>query len=82
MATQLQQITDVNSERTAPSKYEPVDPSTIKNGDLVEVAFVCVAVTTKEGKHKMMLNLKAVTVIDDEIRKASVDVLVTNMKGN
>jgi hypothetical protein len=61
-----------------PSKHEPIDLSTIKTGNLVEIAFACVAVPTKEGRHKMMLNLKAVTIIDDSIRKVSPDVLVTD----
>lgn len=52
-------------------RYTPCDPGEFKAGDVVEMAFSLVAVPIKEKRRLLYLNLKALTMIDDSIRKVS-----------
>ncbi|RXW22089.1 hypothetical protein EST38_g3753 [Candolleomyces aberdarensis] len=52
-------------------RHVPCDPSILKAGDLVEIAFSFVAVPIKDKRRLMYLNLKGLTLIDDAIRKES-----------
>ncbi|RXW13815.1 hypothetical protein EST38_g12043 [Candolleomyces aberdarensis] len=56
-------------KETGNGMHELYDPSLFRSGDIVEVAFSCVCVEVKNGYHKLILNLRAVTLIDDSIRK-------------
>ncbi|RXW14439.1 hypothetical protein EST38_g11415 [Candolleomyces aberdarensis] len=56
-------------KETTEGQHAAIDPSTFKNGDVVEIAFACVGVPAKEGQHRLLLNLKAVTLINDDLRK-------------
>ncbi|RXW11458.1 hypothetical protein EST38_g14397 [Candolleomyces aberdarensis] len=49
--------------------HEPYDPSLFKSGDIVEVAFSCVCVEVKNRQHRIILNLRAMTLIEDKVRK-------------
>jgi hypothetical protein len=51
------------------NRHVPIDPSILRAGDIVEIAFSCVAVPTKTGKRMMYLNLRALTLLDDSVRK-------------
>ncbi|KAJ2914813.1 hypothetical protein MD484_g5618, partial [Candolleomyces efflorescens] len=52
-------------------KYLPVNPAIFNPGDVIEVAFSCVGVPVKEGRYRLLLNLRAVTLVTDECRKKS-----------
>jgi hypothetical protein len=51
--------------------YTAIDPSLIKAGDVVEIAFVCVGVPVREKRYRMLLSLRAVTLISDQFRKVN-----------
>jgi hypothetical protein len=52
-------------------RYVPCDPGAFRAGDVVEMAFSLVAVPIEEKRRLLSLNLKALTLIDDTIRKVS-----------
>ncbi|KAJ2916278.1 hypothetical protein MD484_g4136, partial [Candolleomyces efflorescens] len=60
-----------SEDKNGCARYATIDPASFKAGDLVEVAFSLVAVPIKEKRRLLYLNLKALTLIDDTIRKES-----------
>lgn len=50
------------------SRYHPLDPVLFKVGDIVEAAFSFIAVPIKNGKFKLYLHLRALTLISTEVR--------------
>ena len=54
---------------TAALRYDRYDPGLFRPGDIVEIAFSCIGIPIKEKRHKMLLNLRALTLLDDSIRK-------------
>ncbi|KAJ2913812.1 hypothetical protein MD484_g6607, partial [Candolleomyces efflorescens] len=57
------------ADRKGCTRYTYEDPANFRTGDIVEIAFSCVAVPIKEDKHMMFLNLKALTLLDNSVRK-------------
>lgn len=42
-----------------------------KAGDVVEIAFVCVGVPVREKRYRVLMTLRAVTLISDKFRKVN-----------
>ncbi|KAJ2919911.1 hypothetical protein MD484_g399, partial [Candolleomyces efflorescens] len=59
------------TDRIGCVRHVPMDPGALRAGDIVEIAFCCVAVPIKEKRRLMFLNLRAVTLLDDSVRKAA-----------
>ncbi|KAF6740915.1 hypothetical protein DFP72DRAFT_1027664 [Ephemerocybe angulata] len=49
-------------------RYALHDPKLFKAGDIVEISFSCVAIPVKGSAYKLILNLRALTLIDDQLR--------------
>ncbi|RXW11778.1 hypothetical protein EST38_g14077 [Candolleomyces aberdarensis] len=47
----------------------PCDPGTFQTGDIVEMLFSFVAVPVKDRKHKVLLSLRGLTLLNSELRK-------------
>lgn len=50
-------------------RYAPLKPNTFKVGDIVEVAFSIVGIPIRGDRTMLMLNLRALTLLDDQVRK-------------
>lgn len=53
----------------ATRRYASCDPKQFKAGDVVEVAFTCFAIPSKDDRRCFLVNLKAVTLLCDLFRK-------------
>lgn len=49
--------------------YVAIDPGVFKLGDVVEVAFCVVGIPVKDKKYRMLLSLRALTLVSDACRK-------------
>ncbi|KAH6902998.1 hypothetical protein BKA70DRAFT_1228161 [Coprinopsis sp. MPI-PUGE-AT-0042] len=58
----------VNIEADGSSRYRAYSPERFKVGDIVEVAFACVAIPIKEKRFKLILQLRAVTLLSSTTR--------------
>ncbi|TFK21351.1 hypothetical protein FA15DRAFT_658409 [Coprinopsis marcescibilis] len=52
-------------------RYESIKPEEIKEGDIVEATVAVVNIPIREDQFKMILALRAITKITDEVRKAA-----------
>lgn len=50
-------------------RYGPLSPEDFKVGDIVEVAFSIVGVPIRGDRTMVMLNMRALTLLDDHVRK-------------
>ncbi|EFI27784.1 hypothetical protein CC1G_14707 [Coprinopsis cinerea okayama7 len=53
------------------TRYEPVDPASIKEGDIVEVTLAFMCVPIKENRYRFLPTLRAVTLLESRVRKES-----------
>ncbi|RXW21096.1 hypothetical protein EST38_g4748 [Candolleomyces aberdarensis] len=63
-------------------KYVPVNPAVFSPGDVIEIAFSCVGVPVKGGQYRLLLNLRAVTLVSDECRKKSEQASVSKQRSH
>ncbi|KAJ3503750.1 hypothetical protein NMY22_g18139 [Coprinellus aureogranulatus] len=55
----------------AHTRFTPCEPALFKPGDLVEVHFTIVGIPIKKDRYMVKLNLRAIAMIDNFIRRAS-----------
>ncbi|KAH6871664.1 hypothetical protein BKA70DRAFT_1450892 [Coprinopsis sp. MPI-PUGE-AT-0042] len=65
----------MNVDEEGDISYLPCNPVTMKPGDLVEIAFICVAIPIKDQRYKLMLQLRAITLISSTLRLSSENLL-------
>lgn len=53
-------------------RYHSEDPRAFREGDVVEVSFSVMGVRIRDHKAMVFFNLRALTMIDDSIRKVSI----------
>ncbi|KAH6880230.1 hypothetical protein BKA70DRAFT_1447514 [Coprinopsis sp. MPI-PUGE-AT-0042] len=52
-------------------RYRACSPASVRIGDIVEIAFICSAIPIKGARFKLILQLRAVTVLSSAARTAS-----------
>ncbi|KAJ3514739.1 hypothetical protein NMY22_g14644 [Coprinellus aureogranulatus] len=61
----------LHAEGDGAERHIPYNPSLFKIGDVVEIAFSFVGVPVRGGGYRVMLNLRALTLLNAEIREES-----------
>lgn len=72
--------TDARSRQFLPKRrcslvprYTPYDPAPFKAGDIVDMSFSFVGIPIENGKRLLFLNLRALALVNSEIRKLSAE---------